>query len=296
MENSISTRIAADLEFSGAVAQSRYAICGQYQIHYSEWGDIDAPVLLMWHGLARTGRDFDVLAGRLAAHWRVICPDTIGRGLSQWAADPARDYAMARYVEVAAQLLDGLGVRRLVWLGTSMGGAIGMQCAATVLRERIDALVVNDIGPELPAAAVARIVRYAGDPPTFARATELEDWLRLAYRPYGWLSDAQWRAMAETSLRRLPDGRVTLHYDPAIVRQLAERPEDYTQWSAYDSLRQPLLLLRGAESDLLTEDIARAMQQRGPRAQRIDFAGCGHAPALNVEAQMRVIARFLGTP
>ncbi|KAG1446002.1 hypothetical protein G6F57_017431 [Rhizopus arrhizus] len=177
-----------------------------------------------------------------------------------------------------------------------MGGATGMHAAATTLRGRISHLVVNDIGPELPQPAIDRILAYAGNPPAFDTVTELEAWLRVAYKPYGWQSDEQWRRMAETSVRRLPDGRVTAHYDPAIVGQFSHHPGDYNRWSGYDSLRMPVLLLRGAESDLLLPDVANAMTQRGPRATRIDFPDCGHAPALNVAPQIDAIRRFLATP
>ena len=117
-----------------------------------------------------------------------------------------------------------------------MGGATGMHAAATTLRDRISHLVVNDIGPELPQAAIQRILDYVGTPPAFDTVTELEGWLRVAYKPYGWQSDEQWRRMAETSMRRLPDGRVTAHYDPAIVGQFSHHPDDYARWSGYDSL------------------------------------------------------------
>ncbi|SQH19586.1 Alpha/beta hydrolase family [Bordetella parapertussis] len=171
-----------------------------------------------------------------------------------------------------------------------------MHGAATALRGRITHLVLNDIGPTLPAPAIERILAYAGAPPAFDTVGELEAWLCSAYRPYGWLSDAQWRRMAETSIRRLPDGRVTTHYDPAIVGQFRHHPTDYERWSEYDSLRIPVLLLRGADSDLLLPEVAHAMTQRGPRARRIDFPDCGHAPALNVTAQIQAIADFLAAP
>ncbi len=275
---------------------SRYLRCEGRELHYTEWGAPDAPPVIMWHGLARTGRDFDDLAQALADDYRIICPDAIGRGLSQWSADPVAEYRLDFYAALARALVDGLALARVRWVGTSMGGATGMHAAATSLRDRISHLVVNDIGPELPQAAIDRIVAYVGAPPAFDTVTELEAWLRVAYKPYGWQSDEQWRRMAETSVRRLPDGRVTLHYDPAIVGQFSHHPGDYDRWSGYDSLRMPLLLLRGAESDLLLPEVADAMTRRGPRAQRIDFPDCGHAPALNVAPQIDAIRQFLATP
>lgn len=275
---------------------SRYLRCEGRELHYTEWGAADAPPVIMWHGLARTGRDFDDLAQALAGDYRIICPDTIGRGLSQWSPDPAAEYRLDFYAALARALLDGLALARVRWVGTSMGGATGMHAAATTLRDRISHLVVNDIGPELPQAAIQRILDYVGTPPAFDTVTELEGWLRVAYKPYGWQSDEQWRRMAETSMRRLPDGRVTAHYDPAIVGQFSHHPDDYARWSGYDSLRMPVLLLRGADSDLLLPEVADAMTRRGPRAQRIDFPDCGHAPALNVAPQIEAIRQFLATP
>lgn len=275
---------------------SRYLRCAGRELHYTEWGDAYAPTIIMWHGLARTGRDFDDLAQALADDYRIICPDTIGRGLSQWSPAPLAEYRLDFYAALARALLDGLALERVRWVGTSMGGAIGMHAAANTLQGRISHLVVNDIGPELPRPAIERIVAYAGNPPAFDTVTELEDWLRAAYKPYGWQSDEQWRRMAETSVRRLPDGRVTTHYDPAIVGQFSHHPCDYDRWSGYDSLRMPLLLLRGADSDLLLPEVAQAMTERGPRAQRIDFPDCGHAPALNVPPQIEAIRQFLARP
>lgn len=275
---------------------SRYLRCEGRELHYTEWGRPDAPALIMWHGLARTGRDFDELARALAGDYRIICPDTIGRGLSQWSPDPAAEYRLDFYARLARALLDGLGLDRVRWVGTSMGGATGMYAAATTLKDRISHLVVNDIGPSLPQPAIDRILAYAGNPPAFDTVTELETWLRAAYKPYGWQSDEQWRRMAETSVRRLPDGRVTAHYDPAIVGQFHHHPADYERWAEYDSLRMPLLLLRGADSDLLLPEVAEAMTRRGPRARRIDFPDCGHAPALNVEPQIEAVRQFLATP
>lgn len=275
---------------------SRYLRCEGRELHYTEWGRPDAPALIMWHGLARTGRDFDELAQALAGDYRILCPDTIGRGLSQWSPDPVAEYRLDFYARLARALLDGLRLDRVRWVGTSMGGATGMYAAATTLKDRISHLVVNDIGPSLPQPAIDRILAYAGNPPAFDTVTELETWLRAAYKPYGWQSDEQWRRMAETSVRRLPDGRVTAHYDPAIVGQFHHHPADYERWAEYDSLRVPLLLLRGADSDLLLPEVAEAMTRRGPRARRIDFPDCGHAPALNVEPQIEAVRQFLATP
>ena len=283
---------------------SNYLRCAGREIHYLDWGAPDAPVVIAWHGLARTGRDMDELAAHLVGRgWRVVCPDTVGRGLSQWAVNARDEYCLAFYARLARELLDQLGIDQCHWIGTSMGGAIGTVCASGYfepsLKARIRSLVLNDNAPQLAAPALERIKAYAGQPPAFDTVTELEGFLRNAYKPYGELTDTQWRRMAETSTRRLPDGRVTTHYDPAIVGQFIHYPDDDLIWHHYDALDLPVLLLRGVESDLVLKDTAQQMTTRGPgargRLQWEEIAGCGHAPALNVPGQLALIDGFLAS-
>jgi pimeloyl-ACP methyl ester carboxylesterase len=271
--------------------KSRYLTCEGRELHYTEWGS-GPETIIAWHGLARTGRDMDDIAAHLAARYRVICPDTIGRGLSQWSPEPAREYCLDFYARLAVSLLDQLGVERCYWLGTSMGGALGLRLAAGSLKGRIRRLVLNDIGPQLGAAAVERIRAYAGKPAQFERVSELEQYFRTIYRPYGWLSDEQWRRLTETSTRRTAEGRVTPHYDPNMVLQFEHHPRDYDQWNAYDAIDVPTLCLRGETSDLLLADTAEEMRRRGPRAVVVTIPGCGHAPALNVPEQFQLVERF----
>jgi pimeloyl-ACP methyl ester carboxylesterase len=234
----------------------------------------------------------DDIAGELSRQYRVICPDTIGRGLSQWSPDPEREYCLDFYAKLATSLVNQLGIESCHWLGTSMGGAIGTVAAATTLRGRIRRLVLNDIGPQLAEAAIQRIRSYAGNPPSFATVTELEAYFRTVYKPYGSMSDAQWRRLTETSTRRLPDGRVTPHYDPRMVAQFTRPEDDYLRWDEWDSLDVPVLCLRGEASDLLLPETAEAMRRRGPRAVVVDIPGCGHAPSLNTPEQYALIERF----
>lgn len=289
----MNTALEAAPVLAPSPATSRYLQCAGRELHCMDWGAADAPVVLAWHGLARTGRDMDELAAHLAPRFRVLCPDTLGRGLSQWSPRPQAEYCLAFYAELATALLDALGIEHCHWVGTSMGGAIGMVAADGPLRGRIRRLVLNDIGPELNPLAVQRIRDYAGSPPAFATFTELEAWFRSVYAPYGWLSDAQWRRLAETSARRLPDGRLTPHYDPAMVQQFVHHPQDYERWPVWDRLALPVLALRGEHSDLLSPAVFEAMRQRGPRAVGVTIAGCGHAPALNTAEQLGLIERFL---
>jgi pimeloyl-ACP methyl ester carboxylesterase len=283
-------------------SNSCYATCAGREIHYTEWGAGHAPTVIAWHGLARTGRDMDELAEHLAGRgYRVICPDTIGRGLSQWSPDPASEYTLAFYARLAAELMEGLDIERAHWVGTSMGGAIGMACAGGRLqpraRSRIASLVLNDNAPQLAEPAIERIRAYAGNPPAFATIAELEAFFRQVYKPYGWLSDAQWRRLTETSVRRLPDGRVTPHYDPAMVRQFTDHPHDYDVWEHYDAIEIPVLCLRGAESDLVLRETTQQMLRRGPGLRGltriVEVPGCGHAPALNVPEQLELVASFI---
>ena len=273
--------------------KSSYLVCEEREIHYTEWGEGHDEVIVAWHGLARTGRDMDDIAAYLARRWRVVCPDTIGRGLSQWSPQPEREYCLDFYARLAVALLEKLEIRECHWIGTSMGGALGIRLAAGALKGRIRRLVLNDIGPQLGAAAVERIRTYAGSPPQFDRVSELEQYFRTIYRPYGWLSDEQWRRLTETSTRRTAEGKVTAHYDPKMALQFVHHPRDYDQWEAYDAIDVPTLCLRGETSDLLLPETADEMRRRGPRAVVVTIAGCGHAPALNVPDQFGLVERFL---
>lgn len=272
---------------------SGYLICEEREIHYTEWGADRDETVVAWHGLARTGRDMDDVAAHLARRYRVICPDTLGRGLSQWSPQPEREYCLDFYARLAVALLDQLQVNECHWIGTSMGGALGLRLAAGALKGRIKRLVLNDIGPQLGAAAVERIRTYAGSPPVFERMSELEQYFRTIYQPFGWLSDEQWRRLAETSARRTADGKLTPHYDPKMVLQFVHYPRDYDQWEAYEAIDVPTLCLRGETSDLLLPQTAEEMRSRGPRAVVVTIAGCGHAPALNVPDQLGLVERFL---
>jgi pimeloyl-ACP methyl ester carboxylesterase len=252
-----------------------------HEIHVTEWGTPGAPALVMMHGLARTGRDFDELAAALSGDYHVLCPDMIGRGRSSWATDPEAEYSIEYYAGISSDLLDCYGIERAAWLGTSMGGQIGMHLASGSQKDRLSCLLLNDIGPEVPAVAVERILSYVGNPPRFASYGRAESWLRSAYAPFGPAPDGFWQRMARTSLRRRDDGALTLHYDPAIVRQLDGPPEAMDAWDQWDRIAAPLHVVGGARSDLLTEDILRRMTgvKAGCGVSLID--GCGHAPTLS---------------
>jgi pimeloyl-ACP methyl ester carboxylesterase len=272
---------------------SNYITVEGRELHYMEWGAGNAKTVVAWHGLARTGRDMDELAAHLAPRYRVICPDTIGRGLSQWSPQPEQEYCLAFYARLAEGLAAALKVGDMHWVGTSMGGAIGIKLAAGAFAGRIKRLVLNDIGPEVAEAATTRIRSYAGSPPEFDTVGELEKYFRTVYKPYGWLSDAQWHRLTESSTRRKENGKVTPHYDPKMVLQFTVHPDDYKLWDDWERVRAPTLVLRGKDSDLLLPAVAQQMTERGPKATLAEIAGCGHAPALNVPEHLDLISGFL---
>lgn len=273
--------------------RSCYATLLGREIHYMEWGERGKQPLILWHGLARTSRDFDDIARVLCTDRHIIVPDTIGRGFSQWSPAPEQEYCNDFYARLAAALLDALDLQKVDWIGTSMGGAIAIRAGAGPLKGRIRRLVLNDIGPEIAEAAVERIRTYTGSPPRFARVSELEAYFRQVYQPFGHLTDTQWRRMADTSARRLPDGGITTHYDPKVVLQFIVHENDYRQWPQWDALDCEVLCLRGIDSDLLLIPTTEEMMRRGPRCRILTVEDCGHAPALNVPEQIKPIAEFL---
>ncbi len=259
----------------------RFVPVMDHEVHVTEWGDPGAPALMMMHGLARTGRDFDELAAGLADEYHVLCPDMIGRGRSSWSTNPDAEYTIEYYTGIASDLMDHYGLERTAWLGTSMGGQVGMRIASGGYRDRLTCLLLNDIGPEVPGAAVERIMSYVGNPPHFESFTKAEIWLRNAYAPFGPASDDFWQRMARSSLRRRADGRLTLHYDPAIIQQLTAAPSELTTWDRWERITTPCHLFYGVRSDLLTEHILNRMTGSGPHPGTTGFEDCGHAPTLS---------------
>ena len=267
---------------------------GLHRLAYVEWPgpSRDAPALVCVHGLTRNGRDFDVLAQALSAHYRVVCPDMPGRGKSEWLND-ATDYTYPLYLADITTLIARLDVERVDWVGTSMGGIIGMLYAA-MPNAPIGKLVMNDVGALVPKAGIERIASYVGLDPSFADFIELETALRLLAAPFGPLSDGQWRHLATHSVRRKPDGSIGFAYDPKIGEAFRQaRIEDVALWTMWDAIACPVLVIRGAQSDILAASDAAAMTRRGPRAKLVEFAGIGHAPALMAEDQIAAIRDFL---
>lgn len=263
--------------------------------HVSTWGDPAAPALIMWHGLARTGRDFDAAAKQLSRDYFVICPDNLGRGLSSWASIPETQYSLTSYAAQAQSIVAHYKLDTLRWFGTSMGGFIGMMLAGGPLRKQITHLVLNDIGPEVPYEAAVRIVQYVGTPPDFATMPEFEVWLREVYAPFGQNDHAFWRCMADTSARRLPNGRITTHYDPKIVEQFNHAATETPLWKFYDTIKAQTLLTRGSESDVLPVWLVDDMRKRGPKPQFHTFEDCGHAPTFTTPEAITLLESFYHT-
>lgn len=262
---------------------------GFVRLAYTEWaGPPGAPAVVCVHGLTRNGRDFDALAATLSATHRVVCPDMPGRGRSGWLTNPEA-YSYPLYLSAAAQLIARLDVEEVDWVGTSMGGLIGMMLAAQP-GAPIRRFVINDIGPFLPKAALERIGSYVGQDPRFESVEALEAYLRRVHAPFGPLSDAEWRHLAQHSSRRREDGAVGLAYDPRIGDAFKGELADVELWNFWDRLRAPTLVLRGKESDLLRPETAARMAER---ARVVEFAGVGHAPALMAEDQIGAIRDFL---
>jgi pimeloyl-ACP methyl ester carboxylesterase len=278
------------------VPQSKTLPClgaaGFHAMAYTRWGTTGGRPLVCVHGLTRNGRDFDDLAAVLSRSGPVVAPDIVGRGASDWLASPA-EYAYPRYVADIATLIASLDAPEVDFLGTSMGGIIGM-VLASLPRTPIRRLVLNDVGGLIPKAALERIGRYIGAQYRFDGLEDVEAELRRVHGAFGPLSDAQWRRMAEHSHRRLPDGGFALAYDPGIGEAFKTMPiEDVQLWAYYDRVACPTLLIRGAKSDLLLPETAEEMTRRGPRATLYEVADAGHAPALMDQAQIEAVGRFL---
>ncbi len=270
---------------------------GLHTMRWTEWGDADNPrVLLCVHGLTRVSRDFDRLARVMAPHYRVVCPDVVGRGHSDWLRDPMY-YGLPQYVADMVTLLARLRAQTLHLVGTSMGGLIGMSLAG-LEGSPVGRLVINDVGPRLNADALARIGSYVGQPLRFANLDEAIAHVRAISAPFGLRSDDEWREITESAVRR--DGAfLRLHYDPRIAEPFkalspqAAAAGEVALWRLYDAIRCPTLLTRGAQSDLLSHTTAEEMTARGPRARLVEFPGIGHAPMFFDPAQIAVVRDFL---
>lgn len=279
--------------------EDRFVTVDGTEIHYSAWGDDDGPPVVCVHGFSRNGRDFDDLAAALAGEYgfRVLCPDVPGRGLSEWSSDPATDYTSEALAASMAGFCDELHLDGLHWVGTSMGGAMGIRVASGALQGRIERLVLNDIGPgpiepqEEPGEGAERISSYLSNPPTVDTFRELEEYFADIYGDNRVGTDI--RHLTLHSARRTDDGGWTPNYDPDIVGTRFEEYEPRDLWDEWDAIAAPTLVLRGAESDVLSEATFEAMVERRPGTEVVEYPGVGHAPSLSPPEQIETVAEFL---
>lgn len=266
---------------------------GLHRMAYAEWGEPSNPkVLICVHGLTRNGRDFDFLAEAMRHEYRVVCPDVVGRGRSDWLAVKA-DYSFPVYVADMVTLIARLDATTVHWLGTSMGGIIGMLLAGQA-HTPISRLVLNDVGPVITATSLRRIGEYVGKSPVFATMQDAEAWIRAVAAPFGALTDAQWAHLTRYSVRPV-EGGFAMVYDPGIGDAFRDSPidNDIDLWNEYRAVRCPTLAIRGAESDLLEHDTLLEMARTGPRARIHEIARVGHAPMFMDPSQVAVVREFL---
>jgi pimeloyl-ACP methyl ester carboxylesterase len=271
-----------------------------HRMAYWEWGDpANDMVLVCVHGLTRQGRDFDTLARTLLDRYRVVCPDVVGRGRSDWLRDPM-SYVLPQYVSDMVALLARLDARTVHWLGTSMGGLIGLGVAA-LGASPVSRLVLNDVGPRLDPTGIARIGGYVGQTRRWKTVDEAADAIWAISTGFGPHTREQWLTLTEPQLKSDGDSLVPRSDPDIAVPFKAVTPElaaagEAALWQAFDAVRCPTLLIRGAESDLLSRDTAREMGSRGPRAKLVEFAGVGHAPMLVQPEQTNAVREFLLSP
>ena len=287
---------------------------GTHRMAYWSWGEKSAAhVVFCVHGLTRQGRDFDLLAQALVASGkdaglpaiRIICPDVVGRGKSDWLQDPL-SYQFPQYAADMAMLLQSLNtqraIERLDWVGTSMGGVIGMLLSAQKLPVPVQHLILNDIGPPVSWKSILNMKTYVGEVGKFQTVQEAANAMWQISKSFGPHTSEEWLALSQNMVRRLEDGTYCLHYDPQLrvpIRALTEeqaKAGEATLWQIYDLIQCPTLLIRGAESELLSAAAALEMTQRGACAQLATLPGVGHAPTLTHQDQIDIVRQFLGLP
>ena len=269
---------------------------GFHRLHYTDWGDPANPrAVICVHGLTRNCRDFDALAAALQDRLRIVSVSIAGRGLSDWLPNK-EDYNYPQYMADMTALIarvTATGAQEIDWVGTSMGGMLGMLLAARP-NTPIRRLVLNDVGTVIPKASMARIGTYVGMDPRFASFAETEQYVRAVSVSFGPLTDAQWRHLTLHNSKQHADGSWGMNYDPGVALPFRKAlDKDIVLWNHYDAVRCPTLLLRGAQSDLLLRETAIAMTQRGPKPRLVEFADTGHAPMLMADDQIQVIGDFL---
>ncbi len=278
--------------------QQKYVNCqnpkGSHKTAYFQWGNPGpTPPIICVHGLTRNAHDFDKLAQALSHRTQVLCPDVVGRGQSDWLPSPQL-YDYSQYVSDMNTLMTQTKAPKISWIGTSMGGLIGMMLAA-MPQSPIKCLIINDVGPYLEAKALDRIGSYVGTAPKFQNLKEVEHYLRTVHAPFAPMTNQDWQTMAQHGSKQTPDGSYQLSYDPKIGDALRASltGQDVNLWPIWEAISCPTLVIRGAKSDLLSKGTAQQMTTTGPKAQLIEIAEAGHAPSLMSQDQINLIANWL---
>lgn len=271
------------------------SICahGFHRVAYRDWGNPKSKnVTFCLHGLTRNSHDFDYFAPQLAKKHRVICPDTAGRGQSDWLFKQ-EDYQLSQYNVDFANLASHIGAEQYNIVGTSLGGLMGM-ILASMPNTPVQKLVVNDIAPEVPYSALQRLSQYLGKNPLFKNEAEAEAYFRKTFAPYGSMDDDKWAYMTKTSIYEV-DGGYRLAYDPMIAKNYKRYwlLAYFNLWSYWKRIQCPILILRGKESDFLTDNLLERMLKRQPEAELIEFEEVGHTPTLNVKNQIDPVLKWL---
>lgn len=267
---------------------------GFHRISYTHWGrTTEKTAVICVHGLTRNGRDFDWLAESLQDRYEIFCPDMAGRGKSDWLAQAAL-YNYPQYMSDLTALIARTGAKEIIWIGTSMGGIIGTYMAAQK-NSPIKKLVINDVGPHIPLAPLQRIAEYAAKKPRFKTQAEAEAYCRQTYASFGPQTENTWQTFTKNSLQPTPEGDFTLSHDPAIAGNFKSLDQPVDFWNIYDQVQCPTLVIHGAKSDILTQETAQAMTQRGPKASLVTFENVGHAPLLATPSQISTVQNFLAS-
>lgn len=269
---------------------------GFHKMAYHEWGDPNNPrVLICMHGLTRRGSDFTVLAKAMRDRYRVICPDIVGRGDSDWLKNPML-YGIPQYVNDMNALLAQLGLQEVDWFGTSMGGLIGIFMASQK-NSPIKKMILNDVGPRIEPTALKRLNDYVGKPLRFNSKKEGLIYLNRICEPFGTFSPEQWKDYNGPHLKKDGDQWI-VHYDPDIVKPFAAVNKmtsmmgEMMTWKAYDAIKAEMLIVRGADSDLISAKTVSEMCRRNPKAKSTEILGVGHAPAFITPEQVSLAREF----
>jgi pimeloyl-ACP methyl ester carboxylesterase len=278
------------------------SVSGPHSMRYHEWGDPNnSKVVICVHGVARCAYDFQVLAKVLSKDYRVICPDIVGRGFSDWLAD-GKAYQISQYVTDMSNLMVHLGLRKVDWVGTSMGGLIGL-LMANLPAQPIRRLILNDVGPAINSEALIRIGSYIGKTPKFLTQEEGVAYYKQILESFGKHSEEEWRALCLPTLRPIPielGGGWRVHYDPKIADNFVQttptllHASEMALWNVWDHLSMPILVIRGEQSDLLSKESVLQMCQRNSGASYVEIPDVGHAPTLIHKDQIKLVQSFLG--